>query len=95
MGKKSVNLYKVNTTKMRRKTAVFDEISTFIAGMNPGKVKDFTPSPVHQQRLDFLLDKQRESPLSSEEKSEVEQYLIVNRIVGLAKARAIQLLNHE
>lgn len=77
---------------MLRKTAVFDETSMFIAGMNPEKVINFKPSPAHQQRLDFLLDKQKETPLTSEEKSEVEQYLIINRIVGLAKARAIKML---
>ena len=79
--------------EMLRKTSVFDEISTFIAGMNPEKVVNFKPSSTHQQRLDFLLDKQQETFLSADEKSEVEQYLIVNRIVGLAKARAIHLLN--
>jgi hypothetical protein len=77
---------------MLRKPSVFDEISTFIAGMNPEKVMNFKPSPAHQQRLDFLLTKQKETSLSAEEKSEVEQYLLVNRMVGLAKARAIHLL---
>ncbi|MVM40540.1 hypothetical protein GO730_27530 [Spirosoma sp. HMF3257] len=60
--------------------------------MNPEKVINFRPSPAHQQRLDFLLDKQKESPLPDEEKNEIEQYLMINRIVGLAKARAIQML---
>lgn len=78
---------------MLRKTSVFDEISTFIAGMNPEKVRNFKPSPRHQERLDSLLTKQKEAPLSAEEKSEIEQYLLVNRMVGLAKARAIHLLN--
>jgi len=77
---------------MLRKTSVFDEISTFIAGMNPEKVISFRPSPAHQQRLDFLLEKQKETPLPAEEKNEIEQYLMINRIVGLAKARAIQML---
>ena len=64
----------------------------FIADMNPEKVVNFRPSAIHQQRLDFLLNKQRETTLLAEEKSEVEQYLIINRIVGLAKARAIKML---
>ena len=77
---------------MNRPASVFDEVSTFIAGMDPKKVVDFKPSPAHQKRLDFLLDKQKETTLSAEEKSEVEQYLMLNRIVGLAKARAIKML---
>ncbi len=64
----------------------------FIAGMDPRKVVNVKPSAAHQKRLDFLLDKQRETPLSDAEKGEVEQYLILNRIVGLAKANAIKLL---
>lgn len=78
---------------MIHRTSIFDEVSTFIAGMDPEKVLGFKPSPDHQQRLDGLLKKQRETALSDEEKSEVEQYLILNRLVGLAKARASQMLN--
>lgn len=78
---------------MLRTPSVIDEISMFIAGMNPEKVTNFKPSPAHQKRLDFLLHKQKEKPLTPEEKSEVEQSLIINRIVGLAKARAISMLH--
>jgi len=72
--------------------SVYDEIATFMASMNPEKVVAFKPSPANQQRLDFLLVKQKESGLTPDEKSEIEHYLIINRIVGLAKARAIRLL---
>ena len=57
---------------MIRENSVFDELSTFIAGINPEKVVGFIPSEVHQQRLDWLLDKQQETSLSQEEKNEVE-----------------------
>lgn len=73
-------------------TSVYDEIAEFMAGMNPEKVVAFKPSVANQQRLDFLLDKQQDSGLTQEEKSELEHYLIVNRIVGLAKARAFRML---
>jgi hypothetical protein len=72
--------------------SIYDEISGFIASMNPEKVIQFRPSDIQQNRLDFLLDKQKESGLTSEEKTELDHYLIINRIVGLAKARAIKLL---
>lgn len=73
-------------------TSVYDEIAAFMASMNPEKVITFKPSPTNQERLDFLLDKQKEMVLSLEEKSELEHYLIINRIVGLAKARAMKML---
>ncbi len=72
--------------------SIYDELSGFIASMNPEKVIAFKPSKANQDRLDALLDKQKETKLSVEEKTELEHYLIINRIVGLAKARAIKML---
>ncbi len=60
--------------------------------MNPKKVINFKPSVSYQQRVDALFFKQKEEMLSLEEKSELEQYLIINRIIGLAKARAIKMV---
>ena len=77
---------------MTNNISVYDEVATFMASMNPKKVVAFKPSKANQDRLDFLLDKQKEEGLSPEEKSEVEHYLIINRIIGLAKARALNLL---
>jgi hypothetical protein len=77
---------------MTRTISVYDELSEFIATMNPQKVINFKPSMTTQNRLDFLLDKQKEKVLTTEEKGELEQFLIINRIVGLAKARAIKLM---
>lgn len=73
-------------------SSIYDEIATFMAGMNPEKVVQFKPSPASQNRLDSLLEKQKEEGLTSEEKNEIEHYLIINRIIGLAKARALHLL---
>lgn len=72
--------------------SIYDEISAFIASMNPEKVMAFKPSPTNQDRLDALLDKQKITFLSTDEKTELEHYLIINRIIGLAKARAINLM---
>lgn len=77
---------------MVSETSVFNEISNFIAGMNPEKVINFKASDSSQNRLDSLLSKQKTESLSEDEKSELEHYLIINRIVGLAKARALKML---
>ena len=77
---------------MTKEFFVYDELSDFIAKMNPKKVINFKPSASNQQRVDALFIKQKEEMLSLEEKSELEQYLIINRIIGLAKARAIKML---
>jgi hypothetical protein len=78
--------------KMVNNISIYDEVASFMASMNPEKVIAFKPSSTNQERLDFLLDKQKESVLTPDEKSEIEHYLIINRIVGLAKARALNLL---
>ena len=72
---------------------VYEEVATFMAGMNPEKVAAFKPSKANQERLDHLLDKQKLYGLTEDEKSELEHYLIINRIIGLAKARAIRMLD--
>ena len=77
---------------MTATASIYDEISGFIASMNPEKVVQFRPSSAQQERLDDLLDKQREDGLTSDEKNELEHFLIINRIIGLAKARAMKML---
>lgn len=72
--------------------SVYNEVAEFMANMNPSRVIAFKPSDANQSRFDFLLDKQENSRLSNEEKNELEHYLILNRVVGLAKARALDIL---
>ena len=72
---------------------VYDEVADFMASMNPEKVIAFKPSKSNQNRLDFLLDKQKGIALSDSERSELEHYLILNRIIGLAKARAFNMIS--
>jgi hypothetical protein len=77
---------------MIQNLSIYDEVASFMAAMNPAKVVAFKASAAHQERLDMLLDKQKEDGLTPDEKSEVEHYLMLNRIIGLAKARALNLL---
>ena len=72
--------------------SVYNEVAEFMASMNPAMVIAFKPSSVNQTRFDFLLDKQKDSGLSKDEKSEIEHYFILNRIIGLAKAQALNIL---
>lgn len=72
---------------------VYDEVADFMASMNPEKVIAFKPSKSNQKRLDFLLDKQKEITLTDSERNELEHYLILNRIIGLSKARAFNMIS--
>jgi len=72
---------------------VFDEVIDFIAsGPTPAQIIAFKPSVAMQKRVDELLEKKREKDISEAEAREVEQYLMVEHIMRLAKARARQKL---
>lgn len=69
-------------------TQAFEEIANFIAGISPAQVMAFRPSPEVQQRVSDLLEKERESQLSAEEKAELDDYLLLEHLMRLAKASA-------
>ena len=74
-------------------TRVFDEIVDLITSApQPEQILNFKPSIAAQRRLEMLLDKQREEGLTDDEKHELEQYLTIEHIMRLAKARARQRL---
>ena len=74
-------------------TRVFDEIVDFITSApQPEQILKFKPSIDAQLRLESLLDKKREDGLSADENHELEQYLTIEHIMRLAKARARQRL---
>lgn len=75
--------------------ALLPELAEFIAALDPAKVASFCPSPESQNRLDFLLTKQKEKKLTDAEEREIRNYLIINRLMSLSKAYARQLLQSK
>ncbi len=74
-------------------TRTIDEIIDFITSApSPEAIISFKPSPKLQMRVTYLLEKNRDAGLEEEEKKEVEQYLMIEHIMRLAKARARQRL---
>ena len=66
----------------------YDSLAEFMASLDPVKVLGFhAPQPI-QERVEFLLEKQQDSRLTSKEKQELDHYLILEHIVRLAKSRA-------
>jgi hypothetical protein len=72
-----------------------DEVADFVANMNPEKLLAFKASELTQNRVTHLLEKNQESTLSSEERSEMEYFLVLDQIISLAKIRAQKLLNQR
>ncbi len=61
---------------------------------SPEEVLALRPSPVLQNRIEELLDKNRAGGLSDEERREWEHYEYLEHLIRLAKARAIQRQAH-
>lgn len=70
--------------------SIFDELAYFLANLSPKKVLSYKVSPKAQERVSFLIEKNKNSGLSSLEDEEMERYMIVEHIIQLAKSKAVQ-----
>lgn len=72
-------------------TKSYDEIVDFFAaGTTPEAVVAFRPSSETTRRVAELVAKSKDGSISTEEESELEDYLQIEHILILAKARARQ-----
>lgn len=68
---------------------VFDEMLDFLAsGPTSRQIVEHKVSPVLQERLEELLDKNREEGLTDAEQAELDAFRRVNHVMILLKARA-------
>jgi hypothetical protein len=73
-------------------TTAYDEIIDFIAtGTSPEKVIAFRPSEKMQTRVSSLLFKEKNGTLSLEEKAELDNCMVIEHLMRMAKARAFQI----
>jgi hypothetical protein len=72
---------------------VYMELVDFVArGSTAEQVANFRPSQQAQQRVAELLELQRESKLTEEEAAELDGFVQLEHILGLAKAKAQLIL---
>ena len=70
-------------------TRAYEEIIDFIAaGTTPSRVVAFQPSQEVKERVADLIHREKTTGLSPEESSELNQYLQLEHLMRLAKARA-------
>lgn len=67
----------------------FEELAQLLASLSPRKVLAFRTSKKSQERVNYLLAKNAEYILTAEENREMEQYMLIEHIVQLAKAKAL------
>lgn len=72
---------------------VYHEIVDFFAQIDPGQVIAFRPSVEAQHRLEDLLYREKNEGLSTEEKTELDNYMVLEHLMQLAKAKAYKLLH--
>ena len=67
----------------------YDTVADFIAGMNPQRILELRATPEMQERLEELIEKEKAEGLSAMEKDELDHYVVLGRLICLAKARAL------
>jgi hypothetical protein len=71
----------------------YDEIISFIAaGITPKSLIAFQPSEEAKERVADLIFREKNSALTASEKAELDQYMTLEHLLRLAKARAHQHL---
>ena len=73
----------------------YDEVIEFIASRNPKEVIAFKPSEQAKRRVWDLIETQKGNRLNPEDQAELDDYLELEHLMRLAKARARKLLAHE
>ena len=66
----------------------YDEIADLLSMADPTRLLNLRASEEMQQRLEFLIEKSKESDLDKVEKDELDHYIVLERLVRLAKIRA-------
>ena len=69
-----------------------DQIASFMADVMPKQILSFKFSKDLQRRIQLLTDMKKNGTITNSEAEELEKYLNYDLLIGLAKARAYQLL---
>ena len=69
--------------------SAYDQIATILAKLGAEEIMKLKASNEAQERLATLSKKSRENSITIEEKDELDHYLVLERLVRLAKIRAI------
>jgi hypothetical protein len=74
----------------------YEEVIDFVAaGTTPQGIIDFHPSAAAKARVVELLEREKTSGLSAEEKSDLDNFLQLEHFMRLAKAKAREHVSHE
>lgn len=63
----------------------FDEVANFIAKTDPAKVIAFRPSAETATRVSDLIDREKNSVISEDERYELDRYMQLEHLMRMAK----------
>ena len=67
--------------------SVYDEVADLIATLDPSKLTALKAPDAVQQRFELLAEKSKEQTINSAEKDELDHYVVLERLIRLAKIR--------
>ncbi|WP_353929689.1 hypothetical protein WJM97_15420 [Okeanomitos corallinicola TIOX110] len=74
----------------------YEEIIKFIAsGVTPQSLVEFQVSETVKERVAELIFREKNETLSTEEKSELDHYMVLEHLLRLAKAHAYEFITEE
>ncbi len=65
----------------------YDQIAELIATLDPSKVLALKATDEMQNRLEDLIEKSKNGQLEYREKDELDHYIVLERLIRLAKIR--------
>jgi hypothetical protein len=77
----------------RQQPSAYSELVDLVARSDPQRVLSFRLSSKMARRVETLVNREKESRITSAEKDELDTYMHLSRIVMLAQAQAHKILN--
>ena len=68
---------------------VYDQIAELIASLPTSKVMSLQPPQEVSERFEYLVLKNRNEQLTFEEKDELNHFVVIERLIRLAKIRTV------
>ena len=68
---------------------IYDQIANLIARLDPIQVSALHATNEMQERFDFLVEKSKNQDINLNEKDELDHFVVLERLIRLAKIRSL------
>jgi hypothetical protein len=72
---------------------IYDQVADLIASLPADKIMALQANKDMQNRFNYLVDKVKSGQIDSHEKDELDHFIVLERLIRLAKIRAQQPLS--